>query len=125
MSEKINWSFSAQVLKGPVISGGGNLDVKGYEKIDLKLVKDVGTDSASITNFSSVSLLIISSDTYDPLITYAGNHELAIATCKLDGPHIFIGQMAADFLKKNNTITFTNGSPNDIEIQILIGRKTV
>jgi hypothetical protein len=125
MSEKINWNFSAQALKGPAISGAGSLDVEGYEKKDFRITKSGGTHPVTMTGFGAVSLLIISSDSYDPLITYTGIPELAITTCELDGPHIFMGKVASDFLNADTVITFTNNTDKDVEIQILVGRKTV
>jgi hypothetical protein len=125
MTEKISWNFAAQVLKGPAVSGAGNLDVEGYEKKDFKITKNGGTHPVTMTGFGTVALLIISSDSYDPLITYTGTPDLAIATCKLDVPHIFMGKVASDFLKADTVITFTNNTTKDVEIQILVGRKTV
>ena len=123
MAEKINWNFVVQALNGPSVSGADKLDVEAYEKIDFPILK-TATHDVTLSNISKISLLIISSANADPLITYTGNPALPVGSCKLDAPHIFIGDIAMTFLKADTVLTFTNGSVNDTEIQILIGRKT-
>jgi hypothetical protein len=123
MAEKINWNYVVQALHGPSVSGAGKLDVEAYEKIEIQILAG-STHEVSISNTSNISLLIIGSTTPDPAITYAGTPALPIGECKLDAPHIFIGEIAKDFLEADTVLTFTNGTGKDTEIQVLIGRKT-
>ncbi len=132
MAEKINWNFVAQVLKGPSISGAGDLDVDAYEKFDFTIAK-AGTNTVALQDASKISLLIISSATPGPKITYKGG-TIAVPTklpgepasgYVLDGPHICIGQIAKDFFKGITDLTFINGAGAEVEIQILIGRTIV
>lgn len=126
MAEKISWNFVAQVLKGPSISGAAGLEVDAYEKFDFTIA-NAGTNTVALQDASKILLLIISSTTPGPGITYKGSPTALPGEpgngYVLDGPHIFIGRIAKDFFKGITNITFTNGTGAEVGIQILIARK--
>ena len=127
MAEKINWNFVAQVFKGPSISGAGSFDdADAYEKFDFTIV-NAGTNTVALQDTNKISLLIISSATPNPGITYKGSPTALPGEpgsgYVLDEPHIFLGRIAKDFFKGITEITFTNGTGAEVGIQILIARK--
>ncbi|MCX7103536.1 MAG: hypothetical protein NTX38_19140 [Methylobacter sp.] len=130
MAEIINWNFVAQVLNGPSISGAGGFNVDAYEKFDFTIAK-AGTNTVALQDASKISLLIISSATPDPKITYKGGTIAAPTKLPgepssgyvLDAPHIFLAQIVRDLFKGITDITLTNGTGAEVEIHILIGRK--
>lgn len=126
MAEKINWSFVAQIPRGPSISGADNLEAEAYEKIDFTIPSKEKHD-VCLSNTSAISLLIINSDTPNKLITYTADPKLPVDKCTLDGPHIFLGKIAHDFFATRTEVTtskvsFANDTDVEIQIQMLIGR---
>ena len=130
MTEKISWNFVAQALNGPSISGAGDLNVEEYEKVDFTLAKkgvSGATHTVNLSSIGTVSLLIISTSTPDSKITYKVTPAIKDAPADgymLDGSHIFIGAGAIAFLVAATSLTFTNATGTDAEIQILAGRTT-
>lgn len=126
MAEKINWSFVAQIPRGPSISGADNLEAEAYEKIDFTIPSN-GKHDVCLSNTNTISLVIINSATPNQSITYTAEPALPVNKCTLDGPHIFIGNLAHDFFatgtdETTSKVSFTNNTDNEIQIQILIGR---
>jgi len=129
MAEKINWSFVAQIPRGPSISGSGNLEVEAYEIIDFT-IPGKNKHDVCLSNTSTISLLIINSATPNQSVTYTAEPSLPVNRCTLDGPQIFIGKLAQSFFAAGaesvttSKVSFTNDTENEIHIQILIGRST-
>src|SRR5215475_4707371 len=117
----ISWQFQASVPGGPSLTiNQPNIQVSGY---DVAAV----TIPASTNNFAipvqpsqgsgDVILMIISSDKYDPGISYTVdsvgvNHVL-------DGPHMLVGSGAVSLLNNSappQKLTFNNTLTSDISV---------
>ncbi len=117
MSEKINWNFVAQVLKGPSVSAAASIDIDAYDKFKITIPDSV-TQTVNLVPAGTISLLIISPKIPDEDLSY----DLSGSPVKLDGPHALIGTGAVNLLGGVTSLTFTNATGADASIEILIGR---
>jgi hypothetical protein len=122
MSEKISWSFSAQVTGGPYVSASADLMVDAYDKINATIPKG-GTETTVEVQpgNAGIKLLVITASNYDDL-TYKVDTSTIPVT--LDAVHLLFGEgTIALFDKYPTTLKFKNASTtDDVTVSILVGR---
>ncbi len=122
MSEKISWSFKAQVTAGPSITLAGTIEPEAYDKIEVPVTAGGSATARVQPNDSGVQFLLLytSDGKYDTL-TYEVDSSGDIVT--FNGPHILIGTGAAALLGATQKVfAFNNGGATDVTIGILVGR---
>ncbi|MGB7539950.1 MAG: hypothetical protein WBM17_15525 [Anaerolineales bacterium] len=121
MSEKIVWSFKAQVSGGPTLSVTDTIEMDAYDKIDATIPKNSVATAVEVQPGDGAKFLLILAASYEDL-TYKVDDRVGAIT--LDGPHILIGEGAVSLLHDTqNTLTFTNANATtDNKVSILVGR---
>lgn len=120
MPEKLNWSYAAQVVGGPTVSGSGAMEIEAYEKLTVTVPAN-GTLDVEILpgGGGSLQLLVMNPATPSEDLSYAIGSEYVV----LDGPHVLIGAGAVGLLASTiGKLKFKNDSTADVEISILAGR---
>ncbi len=122
VSESINWSTSASIIGGPVISRSGQLLADGYDKFEVVLTAGGGSKTLAVApgNWEQLQFLLISPSQGDPLLTYnSGDGNVA-----LSGPLFLVGGAATALLGsgKPATLALSNGSGSEITVDILVAR---
>jgi hypothetical protein len=125
MPAKINWTFTAQVAGGPRVTQAAAVDVEAYDKTEVVIgagATDVEVEVPSGT--TGVLFVLVSSDVYDPAITYTFN--AGTTDIPLDGPHLLIGKGAVSLLGATpEKLTISNGMAADATISVLVGRDAI
>ena len=117
MAEKINWSYVAQALDGPSLSGAGSVEAEAYDKFEVT-IPDNATQAVNLVPAGTVSLLVINPASPDAKLTYkVGGKDVP-----LDGPHVLIGSGAVSLLGGAASLSFTNKTGADAVIDMLVGR---
>jgi hypothetical protein len=126
MPETLQWSFHAQLVRGPSISPAGDLVVEGYDKIDVEVDAETGGAPGSKEvevqpgGAGRVLFLLITASSYNPPLTYTVDGG---AERTLDAPLCLIGSgTVAAFSPTVNAFTFSNDDTNARTVQILVGR---
>lgn len=121
MSEKINWTFRAQVIDGPLMIASGKLVMDAYDKLEVT-VSAGGEKTVDVQPAAGAHLLLITASAYDS-ITYRVDGRDANT---LDNVHILIGNGAVRLLgSTQKQFVFQNSSINDVVVEILVGRDLV
>lgn len=125
MAEVINISVNAKIKSGPTVSFSNSLSIDAYDKLDITVEPGAPATVVQLlpAGTTSVHLVIIKSSVYSDLITYTVNG--AGADIAVDTPQSFIGAGSLTALAGAaipETLEFTNGTADDITIQILVGR---
>ena len=123
MATSINWSLNTQVTQGPKGSYSGSIDVQAYDQITVALAAGASGVAVDIVPGTLVLYVQITSSLYDPLLTYTVNAEADVIA--LDALQLFMGSGAVGLLGDPNTLTFTNGTTEDVTVQVLVGRDAV
>lgn len=127
MAEGINLTVCAKVKNGPTISFSSILNVDAYDKLNVPVITgETKTIQLVPAGTPSVHFLLIKSSHYSDQISYKVNN--GGSTITLDSPQSFVGEgslTALDDAGVPETLVLTNSLPNDIDIQILIGRTAV
>ena len=120
MSEKLNWTFAARVLRGPTIADSGELDVDAYVKLAVTIKKGATQDVEIFPGAGgSAQIVVINPATPSDKLTY----EVGTTNVPLDGPHVLIGTGAVGMLgNKIGTLKFKNNTTEDADLSILAGR---
>lgn len=120
MTERINWSFAAAVTGGPTVSEGGAIDADAYIKLSVMVPTGANQAVEVLPDpGGALQLLIIVPAKPDSKLTYKVDGE----DIPLDGPVVMIGTGAVSLLASTvGTLTFTNGTGDDMEISILAAR---
>ena len=124
--EKVQYSITVQVAKGPVIQSGGTLEVDAYEKIDIEIAAGA-TEEATISAgaLADVRALVIKPSVEDKTISVKTSAAGAAAIA-LDGPITLIGAAAASLIgTAPDKFTFKNTGAAPASVQVLVGRKAV
>ncbi len=124
MSEKLQYSFSAQISSGPSLAEAKTLDVESYDKTKVTvsdgstdLEVNIQPDGAGLTQF-----LMVKASAYSANLSYKVNNSSATPVV-LDGPHIFIGAGAVALLDSAPTkLFFSNSTGGDVTVDVLVGR---
>lgn len=124
----INWQFQATIPGGPVLILNQPVTaVDAYDVVEVTIPKSASSVAVPVqpsTAAGDVVLMVVSSSQYDSGVKYTVD---ALAdTHALDGPHILVGSGAVGFLNSAappQKLTFSNSLPNDIKVQVLVGRK--
>src|SRR5262245_65611124 len=96
MPEKLNWSYVAQVVGGPIVAANGTLDVEAYLKLTVTVPAGGSLDVEVLPGGGgSVQLLVINPATPSEDLTYTVGTEEVV----LDGPHVLIGAGAVGLLR--------------------------
>lgn len=122
MSEKISWSFNAQVTGGPSVSASADLTVDAYDKIDATIpVGGAETTVEVQPGITGVKLLVITASDYEDL---SYKVDTSVVSVTLDAAHLLLGEGAIDLFAKYPTkLKFTNASiTDDVTVSILVGR---
>lgn len=127
MAEVINITVSAEVKNGPSLSFTNSLSIDAYDKLDV-VVASAETKTIQLLppGATAVHFLLIKSSQYSDQISYTVNG--AGSTIIVDTPQNFIGAgslAALDDSSVPETLVFTNNLPDNINIQILVGRNAV
>jgi hypothetical protein len=129
MSQKINASFTIQVVGGVSLSQSQAIEVDAVDSIDVEIDKATGGTPAKKTvevqpasDPKKVKFLMITTIKYDGKVTY--KIDTGTKDVLLDGPQVLIGSGAVGLLEKNpQKIEFSNASAVDkAPITILVGR---
>ena len=119
MAEQISWSFLVRVGGGPQVTASDAMDVDGYDKFKIT-VPDTETQQVDLvpTGSEPVRLLVINPATPAETLTYrVGSNDVP-----LDAPHVLLGAGAVGLLEGATSLSFTNGTGAEAEIEILVGR---
>jgi hypothetical protein len=124
MSEKINWSFKAQVSSGPSVSLSGEVTADAYDKIEVTIPASTAMSSpvtVEVQPGTGVTFLLITAASYKGL-----SYKVSTTTADeitLDGPHILIGSGAVALLVNTpDKFLFANTETADAKISILVAR---
>lgn len=137
MPEKIGWTLNVQVVGGPSIVEAQNLEVPGYDKIEVEIADQASDEDVEIQpgDAGQVQFLLIRSDAYhQPAqgnqaakeLSYSVNAAEANADkrIKLDAPQFFVGSGAVALLgQAPKKLFFYNKLGKKAAITILVGRK--
>ncbi len=119
MSEKINWSFKAQVSSGPSSSLSGEITADAYDKIEVEIPASESV-TVEVQPGESVTFLLITAASYEGLVYKVGDDGEDIT---FDGPHILIGSGAVSLLvNKPDKLIFSNSNDEAAKVSILVGR---
>lgn len=125
MTEVIDITVSTKIKSGPTITFSESLDVDAYDKLDVVVSPGAPkTIQLLPPGTTSVHFLLIKSSQYSDQISYTVNG--TGSTIILDTPQNFIGLGSLATLDDTNdpaTLVFTNNLVEDVNIQILVGRK--
>jgi hypothetical protein len=125
MSEKISWSFKAQVSSGPSASLSGEVTADAYDKIDVTIPASTTMSSpvtVEVQPGTGVTFLLITAVSYEGLSYKVGTGSGA-TEITLDGPHILIGSGAVSLLVNTpDKFLFANTETTDAKVSILVGR---
>jgi hypothetical protein len=122
MSEKISWSFKAQVTGGPSVAAADTLEVDAYDKIEAKVTVGGTTKVAVQPGPTGVKFLLIKASDYKNLEYEVTDGASGV---KLDAAQLFNGEGAVGLLDASPTeLTFTHNSvtTDDTTVEILVGR---
>lgn len=126
MSIDINWSLNIAVTGGPRIGLNNKppLVIDAYDVVTTTLAANatgVNVDLQPSGGAGDVVLLAMSSDLYDPTLTY----DPGGGAQPLDAPLFLIGTGAIAMLGATppTSLSFDNGINTPVNIQILVGRK--
>lgn len=134
MPERINWSLSVEVQGGPRIAERGSVAVEAYGKVQATVEKK--TSAGKIvpaeleiqpTAPAGVQLLLITSDVYDPELTYCAGTKKSDPSKRtpLDAPQLFVGAGALKLLGSDITKFFFYNNLDGgkkASISIIVGR---
>lgn len=124
MPETINWSFSVAAAKGPRVYGSDAVELDAYDKASVVLAAgetniDVQVQPAGAAG--RVHVLVIGASAFDAGITFSA--DAGTTAFPLDGPVVLIGRGAVALLAgAPQTLQFSNTTPNDVTVDILVGR---
>jgi hypothetical protein len=131
MAHSIQWSLSIKINGGPQLSSSKAIDVEAYDSIRVTILgtgnpggpdvdKEVEIQPGSAGG--QVTFLAITSDRYDPTLTYKVNADTNPAIA-LDQPHVLVGEGAVALLDPAPTrLFFSSSIAQNTEVQILAGR---
>jgi len=125
MSEKINWTLNVQVVGGPKNSASSTVIVDAYDKIGVAVAAG-DTEEVEIQpgNAGRVQFLLISSNKFDDQLTYKVNN--AGTDISLDAVQLLVGDGAVGLLPAApKSLAFTNDLAEDVDIEVLVGRKAL
>jgi len=125
MSEKITYSFSAQVANGPRVQESGTLEVEAYDKTQVSVADaaadlevNIQPDGAGLAQF-----LAITATAYHKDLTYKVNSASSATEIALNGPQVLVGTGVVGLLDAAPTkLFFSNGTGADVTVNILVGR---
>lgn len=126
MSIAINWSLNIAVTGGPRLGlvNQPPIAIDAYDVVTTTLAANatgVSVDLQPSGAAGDVVLLTMSSDAYDPTLTY----DPGGGAQKLDAPLLLVGAGAIALLGATppKSLTFDNGLSQPVNVQILVGRK--
>ncbi len=124
----INWQFQAAIPGGPAVTvNQPNVAVDAYDVAAVTVPATTNNFAVPIqpgTGAGDVVFLVISSSQYDAGISYTV--DALGAAHVLDGPHMLVGAGAVSLLNSTappQKLTFNNTLANDINVQVVVGRK--
>ena len=124
MGEKISWMLNVQVEGGPRISASDTINVDAYDKFEITVEAGEADKSMALqpsTEIAKIDLILIKPDKPHPDLNYKINS--LSDPVKLDAMQLLIGEGAVGlFAEVPTQLVFTNGSSENVSIQILVGR---
>jgi hypothetical protein len=123
----INWQFQTMIPGGPAFTlNQPNIPVDGYDVVAVTVPagKTVAVPIQPSSPSGDVVFLVVSSSQYDPKLTYTVD-TLTVAHA-VDGPHMLVGSGAVGLLNSAASpqlLTFDNTLANDVDVQVVVGRK--
>lgn len=118
MAEQMLWSVMVKAGNGPTVSASGSFDVDAYDKLTVTVaagasqVVELGPATAG-----SIRCLVISPAVPDEQLSYdVGGTDVA-----LDEAQFLLGG-AVGLAGDPTSLTFSNGTAADAEIEILVAR---
>lgn len=124
MSSTVKLSVKVNVVDGPSISIARDITVEAYDKIAVTIEASETDKEVEIQPGSSsqVQMILIKSSEYGTDLTYKV-HETGADSITLDHDQVFLGQGGVGLLGTDlDKLYFTNGLPNDVNIEIFVGR---
>lgn len=119
----INVTLTVQVVEGPSIAAIRTIDVDAYDKIQVTIEAGAAGKKVEVQpgGAGRVQLLVITSSEFGELLTYKVNG--AGDDVILDAEQVFMGDGGVGLLGAvPETLFFTNGLANDVDVVILVGR---
>lgn len=130
MATTMKATFKVEVSGAGTSSASHIYEAEAFDKIEVSVPAGaLGSPEALEVEVQpgaagQVELLLISSDTYNDLLTYSvptGSTDVP-----LDAPHLLVGAGAVGLLgAAPNSITFSNENEAPVEVKILVGRAAV
>ncbi len=123
MPEKIIVSQTVQIGSTLQRAVSSVLEVDAYDVIEIIIPKSSTDQEVEVQPGSAVSLLMITSDGYDPPLTYKVN-DAGHTARTLNQPQLFVGSGAVALLDPStpSSLFFSNGPARDVRVSILVGR---
>jgi len=118
VAEQLLWSVMVRAVGGPQVAVSASLQVEAYDKLAVTIADGATTQVDLAPSGGEVALVLISASSPSPDLTY----EVAGNTVALNGPLALIGSGAVGLLGGATSLSFTNGTGADADIQILVGR---
>ncbi len=125
MPEKIKYNFGLSITGGPSDTFSGELNVDAYDKLSVTVSKGPsGTATANLQPLDGkVQLVYIKKPKIeDPAGKVTYKVDSGTDAIELDNNHILIGSSIIGKIGFFKTLTFTNTFPEDIVVEILVGR---
>jgi hypothetical protein len=123
MPQTITCTHAIQV--GPTLQRAFSttFEVDAYDVIEVTVADGAADDQIDVQPGSGVQLLAITTDSYDPPLTYKVN-DTANPVFTLDQPQVFAGAGAVGLLAASapTALFFTNATGQDALVSILVGR---
>lgn len=123
MAHTINVRLTVTVDDGPQVTTSRTLQLHAYDKLDVTIPADGNPHAVEVQpdDGTQVRLLVLTASSYDPSVAWAADSG---TSRQLDQPVSLAGESVASLLgTAGNTIAFTNGGGDDLDVQILVGRQ--
>ena len=124
----ITWQFQVSIPGGPAFTiTQPTIKVAAYDVASATIgagASNVDVVVQPSTTAGDVLLVVVSSDTYDPGLTY--KIDGGATAHALDAPHVMLGAGAVGFMNAGappQKLTFSSTLAKDAKIQVVAGRK--
>jgi len=124
----ITWQFQASIPGGPAFTiTQPPIPVAAYDVASATIAAGASNIDVMVQPSSTagdVLLVVVSSDTYDPGLTY--KIDGSAAAHALDAPHVMLGAGAVGLMNGGappQKLTFSSTLAKDANIQVVAGRK--
>jgi hypothetical protein len=125
MPTSISWTLNVQITQGPILAVSGSSEIDAYDRVAVTLASGASDRVVELQpgGDGQVRFLLIRSSKYGNGLTYKVNSAANPARV-LNDLLFLVGQGGVALLgAPPNTLRFSNSLPEDVTIEILIGRQ--